>query len=240
MSSNPESILDSVKKLLGFESEYTAFDLDITMFINATFGSLLQLGVGASTGFVISDNSTLWSQYTTQLSYLGMVKTYVFMSCRLAFDPPATSFGINAFKDQIEELGWRINVAAEAIDPPSDPTATICGDLIPPTGVLKGWFAPKTKTLDFMSTVTPDAHDGNVFYLTLIADCTINAPINGEDGQHLTLELTSNGFSVTWGEGWNFGTVGNPVLTSGGKTDIISAVYRTEKTDWFAGWSPGF
>jgi hypothetical protein len=240
MSSNPESILDSVKKLLGFESEYEAFDLDITMFINATFGSLLQLGVGPDSGFVISDNTTLWSQYTTQLSYLGMVKTYIFMSCRLAFDPPQTSFGIDAFKNQISELGWRINVAAETIDPPSDPFLSVGDDDISQGGKLKGWFAPKTVTLDFSSTVAPDAHDGNVFYLTATADCTINAPVNGEDGQHITLELTSNGFSVTWGAGWNFGTVGLPVLTSEGKTDIISAVYRTEKTDWFAGWSPGF
>ena len=100
MSSNPDSILDSVKKVLGFDSEYEAFDLDIMMFINDAFGSLLQLGVGADTGFVISDNTTLWSQYVTDLSYLGMVKSYIFMSARLAFDPPATSFGIDAFNEQ--------------------------------------------------------------------------------------------------------------------------------------------
>jgi hypothetical protein len=240
MSTNPNSILDTVKKVLGFESEYTAFDLDITMFINAAFGSLLQLGVGPGSGFLISDNTTLWSQYTTELSYLGMVQNYIFMSCKLAFDPPATSFGIDAIKNQLLELTWRINIAAETIDPPSDPTATICGDLIPMTGVLKGWFAPKVKNLDFASVVNINAHDGNVFYLELTANCTINAPTNGEEGQHITLELISNGFSVTWGEGWNFGAPGSPVLSSGGETDIISSVYRTVTTDWYTGFSPGF
>jgi hypothetical protein len=240
MSVNPDSILDSVKKVLGFESEYTAFDLDVTMFINAAFGSLQQLGIGSSTGFYISDNTTLWPQYISQLSYLGMVQTYIFMSAKLAFDPPGNSFGIDAIKYQLEQLAWRINVAVEALNPPTDPfLSTDTESEIVEGGILKNWFAPKLKVLDSAATVVMDATDGNLFYLTLLEDATVNAPVNGAEGEHITLEITSNGFAVVWGSGWNFGAPGTPDLTSD-KTDIISSVYRGSATGWFSGFSPGF
>lgn len=248
MAANPESILDSVKKVVGFEPEYTAFDLDILMFINATFGTLQQLGVGSDTGFFISDNTTLWSQYVSDLGYLAMVKTYVCMAVRLAFDPPLTSFGIGAIERQLELLAWRINAAAEAVHPPTDPFAVeeileAAGDEVTTTffegGIMPQYFAPKVVNLTFASTVTPDAKNGNVFYLTLTGNCTLNAPVNGVDGEHVTLGITSAGFSVTWGNGWNFGDAGLPTLTTG-KTDIVSAVYRESQTRWLAGFTPGF
>jgi hypothetical protein len=231
VTANPESILDSVKKVLGFESEYEAFDLDITMHINAAFGSLHQLGVGGDTGFVISDNTTLWSQYVSQLTFLGMVKAYIFMSVRIVFDPPENRFAIGAFQEQLKQLEWRINVAVESITPPSDP--------FDESVAMTPHFIPKIVNLDFASTISPDAADGNVFYLTLTDDCTINAPVNGVDGQHITLELTSNGFAVTWGNGWNFGVAGAPTL-SPSASDIISSVFRESATSWYAGYASGF
>jgi hypothetical protein len=238
MPTNPESILDSVKKALGFDADYTAFDIDITMHINAAFGSLWQLGVGGDTGFVISDNTTLWSQYVSQLMYLGMVKQYIFTSVRLVFDPPMTSFGIQAIEKQIEMLAWRINIAAEHINPPSDPFAL--PDAGPGGGTKTTYFKVKVVNLDFSSLITPDAHEGNTFYLNLTGNCTINAPVNGADGQHITLELISNGHTVTWGSGWDFGASGVPTLSGSGLTDIVSALYRETAADWYAGFSQGF
>jgi hypothetical protein len=110
---NPASILDSTKKVLGLDSTDTSFDLDVVMAVNSAFGTLGQLGVGPSAGFQITDNTTLWAAYINNITYLGMVKQFIWMSARLAFDPPGTSFGIDAIKSQIEELTWRINVAAE-------------------------------------------------------------------------------------------------------------------------------
>jgi hypothetical protein len=239
MPANPNSILDTVKKALGFDPEFEAFDLDITLFTNAAFGYLRQLGVGSDTGFIISDNTTLWSQYITSLEYLNMVKTYIIMFVKLAFDPPATSFGIDAVKGQIDQLGWRINIVAEELNPPSDPFDSDTSSIVTQGGVMTTFFAPKVIRLTFASTVTPDASEGNVFYLELTADCTINSPGAGSDGEHITLEVTSNGFDVTWGNGWNFGNAGTPVL-SADKTDIVSAYYRTDVTDWRAGFTPGF
>lgn len=234
---NPASILDSVKKVLGFDPDYTAFDLDITMHINSAFGSLWQLGVGGDTGFFITDNTTLWSQYVSQLSYLGMIQQYIFLNARLAFDPPATSFAINAIEKQLEQLAWRINIAAEHISPPSDPFAP-ANPL--DNGVTTSFFRVRTMNLEFASVVAPDAGLANTFYLTMTGNCTINAPVNGSDGEHITLEIIANGHSVTWGNGWNFGDAGEPTLSSGGQTDIISGVYRVSTTDWYSGFTPGF
>lgn len=238
MSSNPASILDSTKKVLGFDGDYTAFDLDITMLINSTFGSLRQLGVGPDTGFIISDNTTLWTQYVADLTYLGLVQAYIYKSVQLAFDTPGTSFGIDAIKTQIGELAWRINIAAEQADPPADPFDHHIPDLAE-DGVMKTYFAPKVVNLVFAPIVTPDASQGNMFYLTMTANCTINFPVNGGDGEHITLEITSNGFTATWGTGWNFGSAGTPTL-SPDSSDVISAYYKESATSWRAGFTPGF
>lgn len=235
---NPLSILDSVKKVLGFDPDYTFFDLDITMHINSAFGSLQQLGVGGDSGFMISSNATLWSQYVEELVYLGMIQSYIYMKVRMAFDMPATSFAINAFEKQIEELAFRINIAAEHINPPSSPYATV--DAGPGGGITTTYFKVLVATIPFAATVTPNAGEANTFYLSLDDSCTINAPISGADGEAIRLELTSNNHPVTWGAGWNFGTAGEPVLSSSGKTDIISAVYRQTAADWYAGFIPGF
>jgi hypothetical protein len=247
MAANPDSILDTVKDALGYAPEYTVFDMAITMHINAAIGSLLQFGVGGDTGFVIQDNSTLWSQYVSSMAYLNMVKQYIFMSVRLAFDPPASGFAITAIKEQIQELGWRIRAAVEQETPPPDPfaveeildLAAAEDQVVFEGGVMPSYFAPKVKTLDWAEVVTPDARDGNVFWLTLTADCTVNAPVNGVDGQHLTMGITGAGFHLTWGNGWNFGDAGLPVLTPG-KTDFVSGVYRATRTEWDAGFTQGF
>ena len=227
---NPDSILDSVKKVLGFSPDYAAFDLDITLFINASFGSLQQLGIGSGSGFVIQDNTTLWSQYVANLSYLGMVKSYIFMMVKLAFDPPQTSFGIDAIKDQLKESrmahqrGHRDRGLRHR-----DPFMAEIDDI----------FVPIVVQLVFQSLVTPDALEGTMFYLTMTSDCIINAPVNGADGQHITLELQSNGHSVTWGNGWNWGDAGTPTLSSD-RTDVVSAYFNESANAWRAGFTPGF
>lgn len=114
MSPNPDSILDSVKKALGLDSADTTFDLDVTLFINSAFGSLQQLGAGPSTGFLITDNTTLWSAYTLRTDFLGMVKNFIFMTVKLVFDPPANPKTVEAVEKIIEQLAWRINIAAES------------------------------------------------------------------------------------------------------------------------------
>lgn len=128
MTTNAASILDSIKKVLGFDSEYTAFDVDLIMHINTVFGSLTQLNVGPPSGFAIADNTLLWSDYTTNIVLLAAIKSYMFTKVRLLFDVPATSFAIEAMEKQSAELEWRIQVMAEQIDPPSDPSGETGSD----------------------------------------------------------------------------------------------------------------
>jgi hypothetical protein len=116
MSSNPASILDSIKKSLGFESEYTAFDVDIIMHVNSVLVNLRQLDVGPVTGFAISDNTQLWTDLTPDIVMLAQIKSYVYIKVKLIFDTPATSFVIDALKEQAAEFEWRLNITAEAIE----------------------------------------------------------------------------------------------------------------------------
>lgn len=108
------SILKSTKKILGIASDYTAFDLDIITHINTAFSTLTQLGVGPAAGFMIEDDAATWAEFIgdTDLQ-LNSVKSYIFLRTRLLFDPPATSYLINAYENQIRELEWRLNTHRE-------------------------------------------------------------------------------------------------------------------------------
>lgn len=109
-----DSILTSIKKLLGITEDYTHFDADIIMHINSAFMVLSQLGVGPSGGFTISDASAVWSDFLPSGHNLEAVKSYVFLKVRLLFDPPQSSAVMEAMKQSIAEFEWRLNVEAES------------------------------------------------------------------------------------------------------------------------------
>lgn len=108
-----ESILTSVKKMLGITEEYTHFDNDIVMHINSVFMVLQQLGVGPSYGFYIEDATATWADFFGYTTNLQMVKSYVYLKVRLLFDPPASSTILNSMNQMIDEFEWRLNHAAE-------------------------------------------------------------------------------------------------------------------------------
>lgn len=108
-----ESILISIKKLLGITKEYTHFDTDIIMHINSVFMVLQQLGVGPNEGFFIEDDSYSWDDYIEDPTQLHAVKSYIYLKVKLLFDPPANSSHINAIEKQIGEFEWRLNVAVD-------------------------------------------------------------------------------------------------------------------------------
>lgn len=107
------SILTSIKKLLGPTEDDTSFDVDIIMHINSAFFRLNQLGVGPATGFFITDNTKTWEDFLESRTDLEAVKTYVYQKVRLVFDPPQSSFLVEAIKDAIKEFEWTINVQVE-------------------------------------------------------------------------------------------------------------------------------
>lgn len=110
-----ESILTSIKKLLGVSEDYTQFDADIIMHINTVFMNLTQLGVGPNTGFYIEDDSASWSDFVDieNNAPLQAIKTYIYLKVKLLFDPPLSSSVIEAMNRQISELEWRLNVAVD-------------------------------------------------------------------------------------------------------------------------------
>lgn len=111
-----ESILVSIKKMLGLPKECEDFDVDIIMHINTVFMILNQLGVGPTKGFRIEDDETVWSNYISDDNNLEAVKTYIHLKVRLIFDPPLSSAVMEAIKQSIAELEWRLNIQAESIE----------------------------------------------------------------------------------------------------------------------------
>lgn len=109
------SILKSTKKILGVGEDDTSFDLDIITQINSAFGILNQLGVGPqNVAFSIEDTTAEWPSFAVAQDQLNLVRNYIYLKTRLGFDPPQTSFAIDALKSQIAEHEVRLNLMREA------------------------------------------------------------------------------------------------------------------------------
>lgn len=109
-----DSILTSIKKLLGITEEYEHFDQDIIIHINTALMILTQLGVGPSEGFFIKDKYALWSDFIPDVKTLEAVKSYIYLKVRMLFDPPTSSSLMNAMEQNMKELEWRLNAASES------------------------------------------------------------------------------------------------------------------------------
>ena len=108
-----ESILISIKKMLGITKEYDHFDNDLIMHINSVFMILTQLGVGPSSGFIITGEYETWDSFLPEGKNLEAVKSYMYMKVRLLFDPPSSSIVMECMNRMISELEWRLKVEAE-------------------------------------------------------------------------------------------------------------------------------
>ena len=108
-----ESILTSIKKMLGIAADYTHFDSDIIVCINSVLSILTQLGVGPKTGFSIHDNTTTWGAFLGRDGRLEMVKTYVHLRVKILFDPPQNASLASLLNEEAKEYEWRIVIAAD-------------------------------------------------------------------------------------------------------------------------------
>lgn len=107
-----DSILTSIKKLLGIQEEYTVFDADIIIHINTAFAILNQLGVGPNEGFMIEGPTEIWDEYLEDYNY-AMVKSFIFIHVRLAFDPPTSTALLDSMKRTLDELTWRLELESQ-------------------------------------------------------------------------------------------------------------------------------
>lgn len=107
-----ESILKSVKKLLGISDEESHFDSDIIMHINSVFSILAQMGVGPEKSFSIQDDTAIWDDFIEDDTDFNDVRTYMYLKVKLVFDPPLSSTVMASMERQISELEWRLHVCA--------------------------------------------------------------------------------------------------------------------------------
>lgn len=106
------SILNDIKKLLGIDEAYEAFDTDIRIHINSAFTTLAQLGVGPPGGFVITGKDETWSVFIPDAIKMESIKSYIYIKVRLLFDPPTNSFLVDSLNAQAKEYEWRLHVQA--------------------------------------------------------------------------------------------------------------------------------
>lgn len=108
-----ESIFESIKHLLGPDASYDVFDQDILIHINTAISVLTQLGVGPASGFIVTGDDETWGDFIGDDKTLQMVKTYIYMKVKMAFDPPANSSVLSAYQEACKEYEWRLNVEVD-------------------------------------------------------------------------------------------------------------------------------
>lgn len=116
MINTEDSILLSVKKFIGYDESYTAFDTDLIILINSYISQLVQLGVGPADGYRITSKDDLWTDFLGESLSLESAKEFVCIKCKLVFDPPINSSVLGALKDTAEEAKWRLYVETEGDD----------------------------------------------------------------------------------------------------------------------------
>lgn len=109
-----ESILTSIKLLLGITEDYEAFDQQIIAHINSVFMILTQLGVGPPEGFMITSKIDTWNEFVSDEKKMQLVKSYTYLKVKMLFDPPSTSAVMDSTNRMINEFEWRLNSQAES------------------------------------------------------------------------------------------------------------------------------
>lgn len=104
------SILNTIKKMLGYQPEMTAFDTDIIAQINAGLSALTQMGVGPENGFFILGPEETFDDFVTDEYKNKMIPTYLFFKVKLGFDPPTSSALLQTYKDELKEYEFRLQV----------------------------------------------------------------------------------------------------------------------------------
>lgn len=102
-----DSILTSIKKMIGIDKDFTEFDDELILFINGIFTILTQLGIGKS-DFTITGATEVWSDFLTDSKNLELIKTYIYLRTKVVFDPPTSSFVLDSLTKQISEYEWRL------------------------------------------------------------------------------------------------------------------------------------
>lgn len=110
-----DSILRTIKLMLGLTDDITSFDEELKVHINSLFTILNQLDCISDDGFRITGYDETWGQLTDQVTIAEMIKEFMYLKVRMVFDPPGSSVVSDAFNQRIAELEWRMNIQAERL-----------------------------------------------------------------------------------------------------------------------------
>lgn len=108
-----ESILSSIKSLLGIEDDYTVFDKDLILQINSAISVLYQLGLDTAKDYRVIDYQNNWSELIGDYNNIELVKTIIYLRTKKVFDPPQSQTVMSAIDSQIHELEWRLNIEVD-------------------------------------------------------------------------------------------------------------------------------
>lgn len=109
-----DSILETIRDRVTGSATEKDFDSDLTMHINSAFSDLCDIGVGPKEGFSIENESSKWSEFTDDLVVLNSVKEFVYLSVKLAFDPPTQTALLASMERRYSKLEWRLNAKCDS------------------------------------------------------------------------------------------------------------------------------
>lgn len=109
-----ESILNSIKKLLGIAEFDTSFDQDIITDINTILGILWQMGVGPASPFRILGPGETWSDFCDDLTKIEFIKSYIHLRVAQLFDPSSSGAVDESRNNLIQELEWRLYTSGDS------------------------------------------------------------------------------------------------------------------------------
>lgn len=117
MNLNDRGILEDVKdNINGFAKEDDTFDNQLLDSINSVFTILRQIGVGPLDKQFIANSDSTWNDFLSQCvgsDNLETIRTYMFERVKLIFDPPANSNLMQASKDIMNEMEWRLYISED-------------------------------------------------------------------------------------------------------------------------------
>lgn len=114
------SILVTVRTSLGILPDFTEFDQELIVSINSALMAVSQLGIGPTGGFSISDDTAEWSTLFDGVPNIEATKSYVILKAKMEFDPPGTSFLMDSYRRQLDELGFRLMTEVDPDFVPSE------------------------------------------------------------------------------------------------------------------------
>lgn len=109
-----DSILATIRSMLGMPGDYTVFDTQLIVYINTVLAILAQIGIGPANGFFITRDEQYWSDFLQYEDLISMVRTYVYLRVFILFDTTLSSNVVEALKSQADELEWRLRVDVES------------------------------------------------------------------------------------------------------------------------------